>query len=308
MLEPVSQPRTLARRLVAGALTLCLIGGLATSGGCGGSVQTYPIAIAVGEASGYFSPLRTCAEEAKLSARDSMHGVYVTLDAGTELQFLVQGSSFNLVVWVNASVQEQDRPKAQQAGKAKADELVACAKALGPTAPPPASTATPTGDPTEPPAETSTTATATAPPTTTATAKPTSTATEVAHMQIKALAPEACATSKKKCESQSDCTLDERCAGGLCYVPKNGCPCDNVMGCADVTNSHCGKGICYPNAVGAPCDDDDNAMECGLASGLHCAKGLCYPNKTGAPCKADWECTVGTTATGSSACVQGVCN
>lgn len=314
MVEQLSSKRSFVRRLAAGCVVVSLLGGLASAGGCGGTVQTFPLSIPGADGARYFASLQTCSTQAQLSSRETMHGVYVTFDARTELQFVVQGASFDLVVWVDGSVPEQDVAKVQQAGKAKGDELFACAQKLGPSEAPTSATGEPTstpttdplGEPTNAPTATPTTAPTTT-PTSAPTSKPSATATAATQMQIKKLAPIACATSKKKCQAQSDCDLTERCAGGACYTPTDGCPCNDDAGCPQ-PGSHCGKGVCYPNALGAVCDDDGNAMECGLGTGLHCAKGLCYPNKTGAPCKEDMECTVGPEATGSTACVQGVCN
>lgn len=265
-----------------------------------GSAQTYPLSVSGAQAPGYFGALKTCAGQASLSASDTMNGVNVDVDAGTQLQFLVQGPSFNLVVWVKDTVPEGERPARTTAGKTKADELMACALKIGPTEPPAATTGAATAE----------APTATPTPTPDASAAPTSSPSSTAKtdkpgpaptLKIATLAAEACKTPTKRCKSLSDCAAlnGEHCTDGLCWPNQDGCRCDDDSGCP-MPNSHCGKGICYPNKEGAPCDGD-GAGECGLV-GLHCAAGLCYPNKTGAPCSSISDCGL------QSSCVDGVCN
>lgn len=293
---------TIARHSIAVACSALAAFGLL--GACG-SAQTYQLSVSGAQAPGYFGAIKACAGQASLSTSDAMNGVFVDVDAGTQLQFLVQGASFNLVVWVKDSVPEGERPQRTTAGKSKADELMACAIKLGPTevAAAPADPAAPTDPvaPTDPAAPTD----PTAPPlpvppgTTTAPSKPGPAPT----MKIATLGPEACAKPTKRCNSLSDCAAlnGEHCTDGLCWPNKNGCRCDDDSGCP-MPGSHCGKGLCYPDKEGAPCEEADGAGECGGLSGLHCAAGLCYPNKTGAPCSSISECGL------SSSCVDGVCN
>ena len=263
-----------------------------------GSAQTYPLSVSGAQAPGYFAAIKTCAGQSSLSASDAMNGVNVDVDAGTQLQFLVQGPSFNLVVWVKDSVPEGQRPERASAGKSKADEIMACALKLGPTevaAAPADPSASTEAAGSAAPADTTSPAPTSAP--TTAPVKP----GPVPTLKIATLAAAACKTPTKRCKSLGDCAAlnGEHCTDGLCWPNQDGCRCDDDSGCP-VPGSHCGKGICYPNKEGAPCDGD-GAGECGLVD-LHCAAGLCYPNKTGAPCTSISDCGL------KSSCVDGVCN
>lgn len=284
-------PRSQRSRARSVALALLVLGSAALLGqGCG-AVESYRLSVSADMAPRYFSPIAACAEQQKLTVSQHPSSIHVAFDDATWIQFMIQNGAFNMVIVVDSSVAEEQRPARVDAAKAKGDAIFACALQAGPGEAPAQASTEPT--PSVSDSTPSASASASAPSEPIPDPPP-------APMASTPSAPgyprAACAKSTKACERDSQCGI-EHCSQGFCYPSEDGCPCSRSTHCG--AGLHCGAGYCYPSKAGTPCDGVDSG-QCG--SGLHCTKGLCYANATGSACDFREQCGVG------ASCVNGICN
>jgi len=224
--------------------------------GCRGTYRTYPLDIRGAEAPGYFQPLLACAGERSFAATSQKDAVNVAVDGASRLNFLVSGDVFKLVVVFDDSVSLEERAGKIDSMRRTGDELLACARARGPSEPPPvAGTAL------------------IAPP---------------ARLSLEVPAVPACAREPKACEDSSACDYanGERCNEGRCTGGGAGCPCAGLADCG--RDAHCADGVCHPNIAGTRCEGTGKGP-CGDGA-LHCAAGQCFPGTSGYPCNGPLEC------------------
>ncbi len=299
--------RTIRGALAAAAFTAMLIAGCVQG-------QSYPLQAPPGGGRLLFDSLGKCAAEAGL-ARGPANPQFVDfmVDGATTVRFADQLGRFELVVLLGSDVPEPEQATKLAAGKAKGDELYACAMKLGPSAPPPTPTAdaTASGDATPAPSETAAPAgTTTAAPTTTAQPTVTTTASVSGSAAPKPGYPEPklalpkCEVTTTACKYNGDCGKGTHCFSGFCVPDKAGCGCEFPLDCGGA-DLHCSDKMCWPNAIGAACDGGENVWTAACGANGHCYNKKCYKNERGAPCHSG---RVSDGCPEGSRCVNDVCN
>lgn len=115
--------------------------------GCAG-VRSYPLPVAAAEARALFAPLVQCGAAEGFQADEHPDAIHVRYDESSWMQFMIQGSAFNLVLIVDPSLPPAELTAKDTAVKTKADSLFACARRVAGGAPPPPA---PPAPPKEPP-------------------------------------------------------------------------------------------------------------------------------------------------------------
>jgi len=204
--------------------TLALLALLATLAVSCAATRSYPLSTPASAASGYFAPLGACATQRGLTFAQHPTSLNVRYDAQIWIQFMIQGSAFNMVLVMDQGVTDEAKIGA---AKAKGDEIYSCAMAAGPV---------PTGVAPK----------AIVVPELPAAACPASTKKCGSISDCVGVYPGASA----------------RCTNGFCWkMDAPGCPCAGNTDCG--YGMHCGKGVCHPNKLGAPCAGKDTG-ECGF--------------------------------------------
>jgi hypothetical protein len=120
------------------ALSAAVLAVVPLLGGCVAAVQSYPLPASGDGGRALFASIASCAAAQNLEAVKHPDSVNVRAVPGAWVQYMAQGSGFNMVVVVDDASGGRDAVhRRTAAAKQKGDELHACAEAAGPQAIPP---------------------------------------------------------------------------------------------------------------------------------------------------------------------------